>query len=134
MATVTDAAREAWEMLSRTENPMPVPAAIDWLRQEMGTDDVKLLKKELYRAAGSAVQGARPDETTWPSFSNRVAIGIENRKPEFFAFVNSIKRWSYERKERKEERRLESLLAWGKWTALANAANNLCRVIESLPE
>lgn len=50
MTAETPAAR-AWAMLTRSEDPMPPEAALDWLRQEMNTDDTAAVKSALCVAA-----------------------------------------------------------------------------------
>ena len=70
-ATPSPAAR-AWAMLTDPTDPMPPQAAVDWLRQEMDTDDVAAVKRALYGAAADEVNARhvrlagthRPDDGT----------------------------------------------------------------------
>ncbi len=44
-------ARAAWTHVSRFENPMPPPAALDWLRERAGTDDTEAVLAAIRAAA-----------------------------------------------------------------------------------
>lgn len=61
-------AGRAWAMMLRDDNPMPPEAALDWLREESGVEDVAVLKMALFAFAGMRMGQVGHDEDchTWP--------------------------------------------------------------------
>jgi hypothetical protein len=132
------AATEAWGMLARDSEPMPVGIVLDWLRGRMDdTDDVGECKRGLYHAAAGWVHETYiANHTLWNSTPSEVEVRIRQGEFElrgaggFISPIDEIRRvaalesFAHER----------DAAAWLPWCDRADTALALCREIQAAGE
>ena len=124
-ASPSPAAR-AWAMLTHPTEPMPPPAALDWLRHEMDTDDVAAVKKALYAAAAEVCGRAHREVlgyATWPDRTETSNSCLDIRRGHF---ARAVRRVEFVGRHRGDGSK------WDRWLSLFERTVALCRQIKAL--
>jgi hypothetical protein len=107
-------AAEAWVMLARPTAPMLPHAAVDWVRQEAECEDVRAVKRALFRAAGEWLEDQRKDELRGSVIHQRIKEAKFDDAAEQARDLRSVSR------------------DWHPWYKVARRVIALCRQLESV--
>lgn len=124
-ASPTPAAR-AWAMLTHPTEPMPPQAALDWLRQEMDTDDVVAVKKALYVVAGESCGRAHREVLGYPTWPDGTETSSACQNIQEGHFTKAVKRVTFVCSHRGDGSK------WDRWLTLFERTIAVCRQIKAL--
>lgn len=129
-AELASVAAEAWAMLSRADDPMPVYAALDYVRERGECEDVEAVRRALYGAAADDLEGAMPGAPTMDMWSISAPDQVgQIRVGQFFGHTVE-----YMRADTKKFLQSEWTREWFWWFDRADAALALCRAIAATGE
>lgn len=131
--TATHPAARAWALMTRPDDPMPVGPAVDWLREQMGTDDLRAVFLAACGAASAWMHELfQHSSTLWSvtpaEIQDRVRCGFFTHQG-VGGFIDPLGEM---RRLITESMRREEALTWLPWLDRTDSTLALCREIETI--
>jgi hypothetical protein len=124
-------ASQAWQMLTRADEPMPVGIAMDWLREQMGIECLDTLRRALYAEAANYIQALydeHDNKQNWNITVPGLVEHIRNFKTDETNWIKIEKMGSFN-----ETMRHSHQSTWSDWSMFIETLKNvysLCEEIE----